>query len=816
MKSKCLMFVALLAVIVALLSGCTGESGIIGLVRGSDSVVINELMLSNRTGLLAPDGKTHDWVELKNLSASRVELKDYALAVARDADSAADREWVLPDTAIAGGGSLLIYLTKKGSKGKTDMLNAKLKVSKKGGFLRLLCDGDVVDQVEYTDMAADQSYSRREDGSYEKTYMQSPGFDNTKEGYEKYNVLIDSQRKDPLLIWEVMSRADKNYTNWVELKNVGDTAVDISQYTLSSKKSKEWQLPDKTLAAGQSVVIQTAGRKANRFNPLHATFTLGNSETVMLTKDGRFVDGVCAKPTIRGTSIGRAKGRKGFFFFASPSRGAENIGPHRFIAEQPRLDRKAGIYNKVKKLVLRLDTCERRVHYTLDGSEPTASSPVWKDSLVITKSTVVRAYAEGDSATLNSSIMTASYLMNEQHSLPVLCISMNNADLYDYNRGIYAQGPGYSPEWPHLGANYWKPWTRNAHVEFFDGGEGFSTDCGIKIFGGFSRFEAKKSFCLKFKNTYGAKEVTYDFFDQGEPVTLSDLVLRSGSQDYNRCMVRDEFFTSLMAAQSPTLLTQPYRPIALYVNAEYFGLYYLRDKIDRDFVARRLGVSNDSITILMSVGYQEEGSNKEYNRLMNFITSQSMADKDNYDYVKERVDLLGLIDFKIGEIYSGNSDVGNIRYVRSTDEGSDKKWHFVFYDLDATWVGDKPTASFYLSASATGGEASVGVHNRMISRLLANSEFRQLFMERLSHHLHNTFTVKNTTAVFDALVKTIRPEMKRNCERWPQLSYNTWEKNIVKFRERFSVKNKMMLKDLRQFLSITEEENKKYFSDLGY
>ena len=213
MKSKCLMFVALLAVIAALLSGCTGESGIIGLVRGSDSVVINELMLSNRTGLLAPDGRTHDWVELKNLSASRVELKDYALAVARDADSAADREWVLPDTAIAGGGSLLIYLTKKGSKGKTDMLNAKLKVSKKGGFLRLLCDGDVVDQVEYTDMAADQSYSRREDGSYEKTYMQSPGFDNTKEGYEKYNVLIDSQRNEPLLIWEVMSRADKNYTN---------------------------------------------------------------------------------------------------------------------------------------------------------------------------------------------------------------------------------------------------------------------------------------------------------------------------------------------------------------------------------------------------------------------------------------------------------------------------------------------------------------------------------------------------------------------------------------------------------------------------
>jgi len=816
-RSRNFIFAGLLMQIVLMLSGCMGEGGSLGLGRACDSVVINELMLSNRTGLLAPDGKTRNWVELKNLSASRVELRDYTLAVASHADSDADSEWTLPDTAIAGGGSLLVYFSKKGGKGKAGMIFAKLKLGKKGGYLRLLRDGDIMDQVKYTDMPTDQSLSRREDGSYEKTYMQTPGFNNTKEGYEQYNVLIDSQRKDPLLIWEVMSRAERNTANWVELKNVGDTAVDLSQYTLSSKKGKEWQLPDKKLAAGQTVVIQMAGRNANRFNLLHATIKMGNAETVMLTKDGHFVDGVCAKPTIIGTSIGRTNGRKGFFFFASPSRGMENTGPHRFIAEQPRLDREAGIYNKVRKLVLRLDSCGRVVHYTLDGSEPTASSPVWRDSLIITKSTVVRAYAEGDSATLRSSIMTASYLINEKHSLPVLCVSMNSADLYDYNRGIYAQGPGYSPQWPHLGANFWKSWTKNAHVEFFDDREGFSTDCGIKIFGGYSRIEAKKSFCLKFKNTYGAKELTYDFFDQGKLVTLSNLVLRSGSQDYNRCMVRDEFFTSLMAEQSPTLLTQPYRPVALYINAEYFGLYYLRDKIDRDFVAQRLGVSNDSITILMSMGYQEEGNNREYNRLMNFITSRSMAEKDNYEYVKDRVDLQGLIDYKLGEIYSSNTDVGNIRYVRSTDEGSDKKWHFVFYDLDATWVGYKPTASFYLSVGANSdNQVDVSVHNRMINRLLANRDFRQLFMERLSHHLHNTFSTKNATAVFDALVKTVRPEMKRNCERWPQLRYDTWEKNIVKFREKFAVKNRKMLNDLRQLLSITEEENKRYFYDLGY
>jgi hypothetical protein len=339
-----------------------------------------------------------------------------------------------------------------------------------------------------------------------------------------------------------------------------------------------------------------------------------------------------------------------------------------------------------------------------------------------------------------------------------------------------------------------------------------STDCGFKIFGGFSRYEAKKSFTVKFQNNYGNSHLTSDFFGTGDPVELNDLVLRSGSQDWNRCMVRDEFFTSLMASQCPTLLIQDYRPVALYINGGYFGLYYLREKIDKHFVARKLGVTEDSVTIIASSQYLEEGIKMEYNNLMNYIRSHNMAKKECYDYVRERVDLQGLIDFKLGEIYSGNTDVGNIRQVRSDDADCDGRWYFVFYDLDATWVGNKPTASYYLRCGSDAQQG--GLHNRMINSLLANEEFRKLFMERLSLHMHKTFSPKNATAVFDALVNTIRPEMERNCERWPQLSYKQWEKNIEAFRARFADRHLIVLNDLRRLLAITPEEDKQYFSDL--
>ena len=83
--------------------------------------------------------------------------------------------------------------------------------------------------------------------------------------------------------------------------------------------------------------------------------------------------------------------------------------------------------------------------------------------------------------------------------------------------------------------------------------------------------------------------------------------------------------------------------------------------------------------------------------------------------------------------------------------------------------------------------------------------------------MHETFSTQNATAVFDNLINTIKPEMQRNCERWPGvLSYARWEKNVNAFREKFKKRNVIMLNNLREYLSITDEENEKYFSDLGY
>ena len=763
-------------------------------------LVINEVMANNRTGLCDEKGVPTDWVEIKLVSGEGLAVSDKGLALKGFALTVTKKNGKVTNVPLDD-----VSLNDEG------LGVAFLKLPKKGTVQLLAPDGSVVSEVTYPSLDAEMVYARCEDGSFEVTRWQSPGFENDADGYEAYCRQTDEGRNGPVLIWEVFSRAEKRKDCWVELKNVSNDTIDLEDYALGKDLKK--------LEAVNALMKMSKGKKASTKENkvvlmpgkmLVVPFKISSGETVVLAKNGKFVDGVCAKPTYFGTSVGRTIDGTGIYYFASATKGGENTAhPYRYIADKPVINGvKAGVERGIKVGVNSL--LSWTVHYTLDGSEPTSGSPVWHDSLTITENTTIRAYTEGDSMTMRSDVATQTFLMDEPHMLPVVNITIDEADMYDYNRGIYADGPGYSPQWPHRGANFWKSWTKRAHVEFED----INTDCGFKIFGGYSRYEAKKSFTVKFKNCYGASKYEYDYFGTGEPVELNDMVLRSGSQDWNRCMVRDEFFTSLMAPHCPTLLIQAYRPVALYINGGYFGLYYIREKIDHHFVARKLGVSEDSITIIASSQYLEEGTKAEYNNLMNYIRSHNMADAECYEYVKARLDVQGLIDYKLGEIYSGNTDVGNVREVRSTDASGDRKWYYVFYDIDASWVGTKPSASYYLRCGSDAQQG--GLHNRTINSLLANKEFRQLFMERLSLHMHKTFSTKNTTAVFDALVNTIRPEMKRNCERWPQLSYQQWDKNIENFRARFAEKHKVMLNDLRQLLSITPEEEKKYFSDLGF
>lgn len=760
--------------------------------------VISEVMAVNRTGLMAEDGNLYDWIELRNVSGRPANLGGYILA-----KDSCRKSWNLPDTIVQPGSCVLVFATKAELKGQ---FHCGFKLSSRNENIQLYSPrGTLLSEASYKRLHADQSLRLDSAQSYSKTYHQTPGFENTPDGYKDFLKTIEVQRNSPILLWEYLKNGKTvNYNGKsrpvIELKNVSTASVSLAGYRLGSKDDDSTfiQLPNRMLSPGELFTVIDSAKVLS-------------GKTVILSRKGKFVDGLNTHKVYPGVSMLRQNGRLGFLYSLQPTLGEENkTEAYDDVAPSPRLLTPPGT-NAARKMHITVDTHGCDVHFTIDGSEPTVLSPVYTDSFAITQPTTFRAVAvrQGE---LPSEPVFATYIPGVKHTLPVVCVTADPDDLFDPVTGIYSKGFHADSAFPHIGANYWHDWERPAHIEFYDSVGSFSHDCGIKIFGGFSRALDKKSFQIKFRSQYGEAKLEYKLFDDALPQEFQSIVLRSGSQDIIGTMVRDEFFTSLLSASSPTLLVQSYRPVVLYVNKEYFGIYFIREKINKHFVGRHLHTEPDSTQLLMQQHLALYGTSRDYIRMVNYAIRNDMTDSVHYHRMAQMVDFESLIDFKLGEFYASNTDAGNVRFCRSTDPSGDRKWHWIYYDLDASFFEFK-TLDFYIRGTSLDAPiSSVSAYNVLINRLLSNPDFRKLFLSRWAYHRKHTFEPDHATKVFDSLVQTIQPEMERNCERWPSnMSYATWQRHVDGFRKIIRNRLPRLHNELLRELQVTPDEERMYF-----
>ena len=93
---------------------------------------------------------------------------------------------------------------------------------------------------------------------------------------------------------------------------------------------------------------------------------------------------------------------------------------------------------------------------------------------------------------------------------------------------------------------------------------------------------------------------------------------------------------------------------------------------------------------------------------------------------------------------------------------------------------------------------------------MRNSEFRQLFVERLSYNMKNVWTDENVMNRYKELKAMLEPEMKRNHKRWG-LSIDTWYEEC-KYLEKY-IKNRRsyMLDSVQKYFGLSDKEMKQYF-----
>lgn len=781
-----------------------------------DALKITELMAKNHFSAWDSFGEPSDWIELCNTGTKPLDLSDYRLS--DNDDAFADR---LPQRVLQPGERILLWASGRDRITASGEIHLPFRLSEYEDSVFLFSkDGKKLQTVTYRELPQNYAYTRRADGTFEQTDLPTPGFDNSIDGLEEYLLAFDGERRG-LIFSEMMTcntkylpQNGKTYYDWIELYNNTDHEINLCDYSLSTSATVRnlYPLPDRTLGAGEYIVLFCSGdEKLTSKAYAHLPFKLDakGEELYLSHKDGAVVDAVWLRNIPANTTYGRSPGKPGFFYLAEPTPGTENTEGLRFVAEKPQASVVPGVFNGVESLSVELTApygfC---IYYTLDGSDPSTSSPLYTEPLTLTKTTVLRAicFSEGG---LPSRTATFSYILNENHTFPVISMVTDPDNLWSYERGIYANGKGYTEEYPHFGANFWKDWERDASLTLFetDGSIGFSEECGISMFGHYGRGEEKKPFKINFRECYGVGKLHYNLFEGNPDYTCyNSFVLRAGSQDQRRAKMRDELFSDVVN-QATGLITQAYRPAILYLNGEYWGVYFIREKIGAEMLSHRLGVSEESIDLLYREGVVEAGKVSTWRNIQNYLKTHDPALPETYDYLAQYIDLDSLIDFKISQAFTANYDLHNVRFYRSSE--TDGKWRWLMYDQDYAFITKEEAVNH--SLQDTGSK----VTNTLIRTLLLHEDFRSRYLQRWAELLQNGYSAKTITAAIDRMEALLKEEMPRDNERW-NVKHDTWIARVNYLRSFARSWTKQVLQQLQESpeLALTEEEYCFYFAGI--
>lgn len=501
------------------------------------------------------------------------------------------------------------------------------------------------------------------------------------------------------------------YEDYIELYNPNNNTIsldglylsDTSDYTLAP-------LPDVTIGPGAHLCIYAAGQDGSvPEGQLSVPFSLSENETVSLTRleentagtaSALLLDTVYIPDSMKiGAVYARTEDGGETFAQMRPSPGTANQEAA-LVLEDPTFSQPSGFYEDAVSLQIS-SSSGTTVHYTLDGSDPTTDSPLYSGSLTlmdpsshsdryasrtditeedsgylppdspVDKAVVLRAVAF-DAAGNSSNITTATYFIDFDQkdgyeNAAVFSLVTDPDNLFSSETGIYVRGALYDDAmeagliynglpWTYLTeyTNYYLEGAeaeRPVYIQFFDASreETLAQDCGIRIRGNESRHFPQKSFSLYARSRYGSSSFSPVFFDTG--ISYPNLILNSGRQ------LKKIFFFSLVEDRDTAI--QQYTPCQVFLNGEYWGMYYLMEKYSSEYLAGHYDVAPDNTLLVKDTRYVENGSPQDiarYKELRTFLAEQNLADPDVYQELLTKMDMQSFIDWMCTNIYIANTD----------------------------------------------------------------------------------------------------------------------------------------------------------------
>jgi hypothetical protein len=791
-------------------------------------VVINEFSSSNINGLTDEDGDRPDWIELFNTTGSEIDLGGYHLS---DKVSFL-KKWTFPALPLKPYSYLMIFAS---GKDRTALPENYKTIIPRGDQWNYL--------VPATDAGNSWKYAGFDASSW-NTGLSGFGYGDNDDSTILNNILSVFIRKEFTVtksqdIEELVLSIDYDdgfvaYMNGHEIarSNLGTPGSPVSFNQLTGSFQREATMytggypenfiisgPQAFLVDGVNVIaieghnsdpassdlslipmlsigrqetvnsdsvpdyIQLKGRK------LHTNFKINNEgETIILSRpDSSVVDSVPRVTLPADISYGRkADGSDSWYYFNIPTPSAPNLskGYSALSGDTVIFFTKGGYYPGGLQLQLSSVYSSDSIFYTIDGSEPTVNTMRYSGFIAVSGNSVVRARSF-KSDRLPGAISTNTYI-TKKHSLPVVCLSTNPGNLWDYNNGIYVLGPNASPDQPNFGANFWEDWEKKGHMELYDvdGNKQIDQDIGIKIFGSYSRALPQKSLALFARKEYGKGSFEYKVFKDKPIDKFESLVLRNAGNDWGEAMMRDGLTSTLI--RDMDMDRQAFQPAVLYINGEYWGIQNIREKVNTNYLAENHFVNPDKVNMLEFNGSIVDGSNTAYLDLLSYLNNNTLESDQKYKQVSSKIDINNYIQYQLTEIYINNKDWpgNNVKYWNTADPGS--LWRWIIYDTDFGFsIWEDAAYNFNTLAFALDPNGPDWPNppwsTLLFRRMVSNTGFRKEFTNQFADRLNTNFNSEKVKFTIDSIKQVFQPEIGDHLTRW-ELSYDNWSNNYAIIR----------------------------------
>ena len=505
------------------------------------------------------------------------------------------------------------------------------------------------------------------------------------------------------------------------------------------------------------------------------------------------------------------------------------------VAQTVTFSAAGGFYDASFELALQCNGAYQ-IRYTTNGNNPTGTSALYEsplaldealysksdiytiqtacDELFFAPETVrhcitLRAAAFDEAGNRVGPVATQSYFIRslgcDTHGLPVMAISADSLALFDYETGILVPGVFFDPSNINGTGNFYqngREWERLVNVEFYEPNDnsGINQQAGLRTHGGTCRRQTQKGMKIYAREEYGKKRFKHKFFESIPNESFKHLVMKPFSYQWFNYGIQDDI-CNRMAAQLDVESVAS-RPMVLFLNGEYWGIYYLKEKPDAHYLEDHFGDDDTDFNVIGNwYGELVDGDAFNFLEMMRWVQLSDLSQEVEYARICEMIDMSSFIDYYCFELFIGNNDwpANNMRCYQLRDG----KWRWIFFDGDDALSKMEFDVLDNATSTQNTGWPSDPTSTLLFRKLLENKEFTNRFLQRFCELLTSQFTYRETKSYFEDAAALVREEVPAQSERFGlPLSFGNWENDIKVVRKFLMTRVENMLERLDVFFEI--------------